>query len=167
MSTLIYVWTKGRIGERGSWSRYVFPFDIVPGSFQLLGTDLYFRHGDVISKFSPNVMTDELTPGGEAVPFGGEVRWNYLDCGVAGQTKHMVGFDFIGSGSPSFSVGVDQRDPDVLTTPYAIDPDTLPGGIIPYEVVAPSFSFKIDFAPGVAWSLKSVILYVYPLGNGP
>lgn len=167
MTTTVYVWTKGRVGDRGSWSRYVFPFDIVAGSFQLLGTDLYFRHGDTISKFVLGLMTDQLEVDGEEVPFGGEVRWNYLDCGPAGVTKHMVGFDFIGEGSPSFSVGFDERDPDVLTDPYAIDADTLPGGIIPYEVTAPSFSFKVDFAPGVAWSLKSVILYVYPLGNGP
>jgi hypothetical protein len=39
--------------------------------------------------------------------------------------------------------------------------------VIPYEVVAPSFSFKVDFEAGTSWSLKSVILYISPLRNGP
>lgn len=164
MNTTIYVWTKGK---PGSWSRYVFPFEIEPGTFQLLGKDLYFRHGNTISKFSPGVMSDQLEVDGAVVAFPGKVRWNYLDCGPAGATKHMTGFDVIASGQPSFSVGFDERDVDLLTTPYEVDPDTLPGGIIPYEVVAPSFSFCVDFAPGVPWSLRSVILYVDPLGNGP
>lgn len=164
MSTTVYVWTKGK---PGGWARWVFPFVIEPATFQLLGKDLYFRQGNTISKFVPGLMTDQLTVGGDTIAFGGIVRWNYLDCGTPGANKHMTGFDFIGAGLPSFSVGVDERDPDVLTTAYAIDPDTLPGGIIPYEVVAPTLSPMLEFAAGTTWSVKSLILYVNELGNGP
>jgi DNA-binding beta-propeller fold protein YncE len=166
-ATTVYVFTRGRTGQPGSWSRYLFPFRIEAQTFQLLGADLYFRHGDTINKFVPGVMYDEHAVDGDQTAFGGEVRWNYLDAGPTGATKHMLGFDFIGTGAPSFSVGFDERDPDLLTTAYAIDADTLPGGVIPYEVVAPSFSFKVDFEAGTSWSLKSVILYISPLRNGP
>lgn len=150
-----------------SWSTYTFPFVIEAGTFQLLGGALYFRHGDTINKFVPGRMNDQLSVGGTSVEFGGRVRWNYLDCGPAGLTKHLTEFDFIGDGQPSFSVGYDERFPDRMSTAYEVDPDTMPGGKIPYEVVAPAMSFCVDFAPGVSWSLKSVILTVYPLGNGP
>jgi hypothetical protein len=154
-----------RAGKGGAWSRYIFPFVIT--DFSLRGNDLYFRQGDTIMKFDKSVAYDEMSVGGEQVPFAGAVQWNWLDCGQPGTTKQLHGFDFVGSGSPSFSVGYDERNKDRFTTPYAIDADTLPGGIIPLPVVAPSMSFRVDFAAGSAWSLKSVLLYVDDLGNGP
>jgi hypothetical protein len=160
-----FVVTRNAGSKSGSWSRYRFPFEIT--DFALLGNDLYFRQGDTISKFDKSVAYDELTVGGTQVPFGGRVQWNWLDCGQPGTTKQMHGFDFIGTGSPSFSVGYDERNKDRFTTAYAIDADTLPGGIIPLPVVAPSMSFRVDFTAGTAWTVKSVLLYVDDLGNGP
>jgi hypothetical protein len=163
-STTVYVWTKGK---PGAWARWVFPFVIEPATFQLLGKDLYFRQGDTINKFVPGLMSDQLTVGGDVIEFGGIVRWNYLDLGTPGASKHLYGFDFVGEGVPSFSVGYDERFVDRLSTAYAIDPDTLPGGIIPYDVVAPAMSPMLEFAAGEAWKVKSLILYVNEMGNGP
>lgn len=160
--TNVYVFTKQSKG--GAWSRYVFPFSIT--EFQLFGDDLYFRHGDAISVFDSTLQTDEQEDG-TLVPFPGRVRWNYLDCGRPGNTKYMQGFDFVGTGLPSFSVGYDQRDVDVATTPYAIDPDTLVGGMIPLDVWGPSFSLIVDFTAGTPWSLSMVQIYVDDMGNGP
>lgn len=162
--TDVFVHTRTK-GKSGSWSRYSFPFQIT--EFALLGNDLYFRHGDAINVFDKTLTYDEHAVDGDVTEFPGFVQWNYLDCGQVGTTKHMSGFDFIGTGLPSFSIGYDERFMDRYTTPYAIDPDTLPGGIIPLEVVAPSLSVRVDFEAGTAWSLSSVLLYVDDLGNGP
>ena len=164
-STTVFVYSRTKIGNLGSWSIYEFPFAIT--EYDLRGNQLYFRHGDVINVFDAAVTYDELAPGGEQVAFPGAVYWNYLDCGQPGNTKAMTAFDFVGTGLPSFSVGWDERDWNLATTPYAIDPDTLPGGIIPLNVWGPSLSMRVDFAAGTAWSLSSVIIYVDDMGNGP
>lgn len=161
--TLVLVHT--RAGNKGAWSRYVFPFGIT--EFALLGNDLYIRHGDTISKFDDAIAYDEMSVAGTQVPFGGTIQWNYLDMGQPGVTKQLQGFDFVGSGVPSFSIGYDQRDLTRFTTPYEVDPDTLPGGIIPLPVMAPAMSVKITFQAGASWSMNSVLLYVDDMGNGP
>lgn len=161
--TNVYVFTRTK-GNKGSWSRYVFPFNVT--EFQLSADKLYLRHGDAIAVFDPTLATDEQEDG-TLVAFPGRVRWNYLDCGPPGVTKQMTGFDFVGTGVPAFSVGWDQRDFSLATTPYVIDPDTLPGGIIPLDVWGPSFSMIVDFEAGTPWSLSMVQLYVNQMGNGP
>lgn len=173
-STEVFVHTRTK-GKAGSWSRYTFPFAIT--EFGLRANDLYFRQGDTISVFDRAVAYDEVEVEGERVAFTGFVQWNYLDCGQPGSTKQMQGFDFIGTGQPSFSIGWDERFPARFTTPYAIDPDTLVGGIIPLDVWGPSLSMRVDFAADeewapltpsdTPWSLSSVLLYVNDMGNGP
>lgn len=158
-----FIYTKGPRG--GSWSRYTFPFVIT--DFALLGNKLYFRHDDVISVFDDTVAYDELTPGGEQVAFAGRIQWNWTDNGAPGPSKHLLGFELVATGDPYVSIGYDQRDPTCYTTPYQVSPDTLPGGMIPFEVVAPTFSFRVDFAPGTRWSLSSAMLYVNELGGQP
>jgi hypothetical protein len=165
MTTTVFVLTKGPAGQGGTWSRYLFPFNIE--GFALLGNDLYLRHGDTIARLDSAIAYDDLTVGGDQVQFGGTVQYNWLDLGMPGTTKHMTGFDLVATGSPSISVGYNQRDLSQFTPPYAVNADTLTGGIIPLEVVAPSMSLKIDFAAGELWSLSSAIMYVDQLGNGP
>lgn len=164
--TTVFVYTRGGAGRPGSWSRYVFPF-VITDRPQLLGNDLYFRQGDTINRLDASVTYDELTEGGTQQEFPGRVQWNWIDAGPVAPNKHMNGFDLVATGEPSVSVGYDQRDETRRTTPYAVDPDTLVGGIIPLEVVAPSLSFRVDFAAGTAWSLSSAIIYVQTLRNGP
>ena len=79
----------------------------------------------------------------------------------------MEGFDIVSEGTPSVSIGYDQRNVAAFTAPYTLSPDTLPGGIIPFPVSAPSFSLKVEFAAGEEWSLSACSLSFFDLGNGP
>lgn len=149
---LIYTMNAGR----GKWSRYVFPFSV--DAFAQLGDDLYIRSGDRVLRVVEGLATDDVD--GVATGFPGIVQWPWLDMGAPGATKMLEGFDLVASGSPSVSVGFDQRDSAAFTTPYSVDPDTLPGGVIPLPVMGSSFALRVDFAPGSKWSLQAANLYV-------
>jgi hypothetical protein len=79
----------------------------------------------------------------------------------------MEGFDIVGSGAPSVSIGYDQRNLAAFTDPYAVSPDTMPGGIIPLPVAAPTLSVKINFAGGQAWNLQAFQLYLDDMRGQP
>lgn len=153
-TTTVFVYTLN--GGRGKWSRYGFPFAIE--SFTQLGNDLFIRHGDFVNKVSEDAVTDEVD--GEEVEFGGTVWWPWLDFGQPGVSKSMLGFDLVASGTPSISIGFDQRDVAALTTPYELPGDTLPDGYFPLEVTAPTLSVKLTFAGGERWTLNEVLLYL-------
>lgn len=159
----VFVYTLGSPGRPGSWSRYVLPYEV--DNFAQLGNDLYIRHGDTVSVVRESAVTDEVS--GVPVNFDGRVQWNWLDIGGAGQSAELEGFDMEGDGSPSISFGYDQRDVTAFTTPWAFDPDTIGGGIVPYPLMAPTLSVRMDFAGGEAWSLKRVILYTQGASLGP
>ncbi len=161
--TVVFVYTTNRAGQIGAWSRYVFPFSI--DAFAQLGNDLYIRNGDVVSKVVESAVSDGVGAG--VVNFPGLVQWGWLDFGQAGVTKMMQGFDFVGSGAPSISVGFDQRNLAAFTAPYAIAPDTLPGGITPFGVAAPTLSIKLDFAGGSEWSVSQVLVYLSDMRGQP
>lgn len=160
----VFVYTLNRTGTVGAWSRYVFPFAV--DAFAQLGNDLYIRHGDEVSIVKASATTDEIA--GVPTDFAGRVQWNWLDFGQPGVTKMLEGVDYVGTGQgPSISIGYDQRDVAAFTTPYQLDPDTLPGGIIPLPVAAPTMSVRLDFAGGEAWGLQAVNLTFFDNGNGP
>lgn len=147
----VFVYTLN--GGSGKWSRYVFPFAIE--AFAQLGNVLYIRHGDIVSKVVEGVNTDEVD--GVGTPFPGLVQSQWLDCGATGVTKMLEFVDYVGTGQgPSLSVGWDQRNAAVFTTPFAIDNDTMPGTPIPIPLAAPTFSIRLDYAGGEAWSLQAV-----------
>lgn len=164
-TTEVFVGTKVK-GAGWTWSRWLFPFLVT--DFSLFGTELYFRHGDSINHFDKTVQYDERPDGDdvEQVEFGGVVQWNWLDLGSPGTTKHLQAFDLIATGVPSVSFGYDQRNKATFTPAYEIDPDTLPGGPIQYEVTAPAISVRVEFEAGSPWSLSSMLLYVDDLGPG-
>lgn len=143
-------------GGAGKWSMYDFPFPIE--AFAQLGDDLFIRTGDKIVRVVEGLLTDHVD--GDEVEFGGVVQWPYIDLGTPGLSKKLHGFDLVATGAPSVSFGYDQSNPAAFTTPYAINPDTYPGGVIPMPLRAPSLSMKVTFAPGTAWSLNSASLYV-------
>lgn len=58
MTDTVYVYTIGRPGAMGSWSRYTFPWDIT--EFAHLGNDMFIRHGDQVSKVVDSGVTDEI-----------------------------------------------------------------------------------------------------------
>jgi hypothetical protein len=144
-------------GGRVKWSRYTFAF--VLDDWTQLDNDLYIRAGDTVYVVDPEMATDAGTE------FLGRAQWGWLDLGAPGRDKNLEGFDFVGSGQPSISFGYDQRDTTLFTDAYAIDADTLVGGMIGYELVAPTFSVRLDFAGGEAWSVDQVGLYFIPTGG--
>lgn len=158
----VFVYTMTRAGKAGAWSRYVFPFAV--DAFTQLGNDLYIRHGDEVSKVSQYAVTDEVE--GVEIAFDGAVQWNWLDIGSPGDSTELEGFDMEGSGEPSISFGYDQRNTSAFTTPWAFDPDTIVGGIVPYPLMAPTLSVRMDFT-GAPWTLKRVILYTQGASLGP
>lgn len=162
--TTAFVYSMTRTGKVGAWSRYVFPFSV--DAFAQLGDDLYIRNGDVISKVDEAAATDDVA--GVPMPFLGQVHWPWLDMGQPGRTKMLEGFDYVGTGQgPSISIGYDQLNTAIFTTPYQLSSDTLTGGIIPLPVSAPTLAVKLDFAGGAHWTVQEVLLSVSDLRGGP
>lgn len=151
------VFVHTRNSPKGRWSRYVFPFSIE--AFAQLADSLYIRSGDTIKRVSESAVNDVHL--GETVGFTGAVQWPWLDCGQPGATKMLEGFDLVAAGTPSVSIGYDQRNPATFTDPYTVDADTVTGDIIPLPVSGPSFSLKVEFAAGERWNLWSASLYVH------
>ncbi|GAB1407669.1 hypothetical protein MASR1M8_15880 [Thermomonas brevis] len=143
-------------GRNGKWSRYELPYPV--DAFSQLSGELFIRTGDRIVRVVDGLLTDHVD--GVDVPFGGTVWWPYVDWGVPAATKKLGGLDLVAAGKPSVSVLWDQRDNTKATEPYAIDPDTWTGGVIPMPLMAPSFGVKVEFEPGHAWSLTSLTLYL-------
>ncbi len=158
----VYVHTLN--GGKGKWSRYLFPWSV--DAFAQRGNNLYIRHGDEVSVVSEDVATDNVA--GVPTNFAGLVQWAWLDNGQPGVTKMLESLDYVGTGQgPSLSIGYDQRDASAFTTPYLIDPDTLPGDPIPIPVAAPTFSIKLDFAGGKAWTVNAVTLHLDAMRGQP
>lgn len=151
----VFVFTLN--GGKGKWSRYVYPFTVE--AFEQLNDLLYLRSGDRLLVVNEAVATDDVA--GVATGFAGSVQWGWLDFGQPGTTKMLEGFDIVGSGTPSVSFGYDQSNASTFTAAYQVAADTVPGDIIPFPVSAPSLSVKVDFAPGSAWSLQSMTLYLH------
>ena len=167
--TSVHVYTMSQLGRRGAWSRYEFPFSVE--AFAQLGDDLYIRHGNAISIVSEAVSYDEASGGDsgiEQIPFPGLVWWPWLDFGTPGQTKMLEAFDYVGTGQgPSISVGYDQRSLSAFTPGYQLVSDTMPGGMVPIPVAAPTLSVRLAFAGGQKWNVQSVLLSVLPMQGGP
>jgi len=151
----VFVYSISRDG--GKWSRYEYPYCI--DGFSQLGDDLYFRSGRSVMRVDSSLATDAAGPS-DTIAFTGVVQWPWIDMNAIGTTKLLRGVDIVASGKPRFSVGFDQSNKSAFTPPYALPPDTLTGGIIPFALKAPSFSVKLDFDAGYAWSVKSVVMYI-------
>lgn len=141
---------------KGKWSRYEFPFPV--DAFSQLSGELFIRTGDRVVKVVEGKLTDHLD--GADVGFTGRVQWPWIDAGQPGVTKQMIGFDLVASGSPSVSFGFNQSDLSMFTTPYAVNADTMTGGVIPMPLMSPSFSLRLDFAAGSAWNVRSATIYL-------
>ncbi len=111
-----------------------------------------------------NTYTAEFTPvGGSGVPFEGYIAWPYLDFGLLGIDKMMEGFDIVADGTFRVSFGYSQRDTSLATPDYALDGDTLVGGMVPMPLTAPSFQLRITFDGSQSWEWFASNLY---LSNG-
>jgi len=155
-STTTFVLTLN--GTQKKWSRYVHPFVIE--AYVQLGNDLYMRHGDIVSRHDITRNTDQV--GASELVFPGIVQSAWLDLDNPGATKNLTNFEYVGDGqAPSVSVGIDQSNAGTFTAPFLLpNSDSVPGTPIPYEVSAPSMSFRMDYVGGQAWSMTLLRLYL-------
>lgn len=146
-------------GGKIKWSRYVFPF--VVDAWTLLEDKLILRSGDSFVEVDVETLHDDVWDGDSWVetPFLGTVWWPWLDGGVPGKDKNVLGIDIAAVGTCTFSIGFNQANIAAFTDPLTIPADSFYEGMIPYEVVVPSFSVKLVFAGNQNWSVKSLILY--------
>lgn len=95
----------------------------------------------------------------DGIPFEGYIAWPYLDFGIQGVDKTMVGYDLAITGTCRVEIGYSQKDTSLATEEYAIDGDTVTGDPIPMPMTAPSFQFRITFDAGQAWEWFSTNMY--------
>lgn len=145
-----------------SFSRYTFPSAVT--DWAILGTDLYLRSGDLVWRVDSDAIYDDQQEdsnvGGDNEEFLGRMWWPYLDFGQVGVEKQLEAFDLVCSGTVEVQFGYDQRDASLVTAPYEIDGDTLPGTAVPMPLAGPSFQFRLNFAGGQAWSWNAANLYL-------
>jgi len=101
-----------------------------------------------------------------SVPFEGYIAWPYLDFGLLGIDKMLEGFDIVADGTYRVSFGYSQRDTSFATTEYALDDDTLTGGMVPMPLTAPSFQLRITFDGSQSWEWFASNLYVNDTSTG-
>lgn len=160
---------NGASGVR-SWSRYVFPASIT--DWTLNGETLYMRTStNVVWQLDAGTLIDDS--GGANVVFDGVIQWPYLDLGVLGINKMLVGIDLVGDGDVTIQIGFDQRDPTTfsdnagfstslnVTPPYEIAvADTIPEEPIPFVINAPSYTLILTFGGNQKWSLEAANFYL-------
>jgi hypothetical protein len=154
-----FVYTMNQLGGGGSWSRYLFPFNI--DAYAQLGNDLYLRDENACRKMTASANYDEMpgTPNTK-VYFDSVVWWPWLDFGNTND-KVLEGFDIVGDGTPTIQFGYSQANQGYFTEEYTVDPDTIEGGMIAMSLCAPSLSPKITYkgAPGNFWKLDQFAMY--------
>lgn len=143
MATEVFVYSMNTSSKAGKWSRYIYPWNV--DATAQLNDDLYLRSEDTIYIVDKNRIKDQ-DQFGEDVDIDLVIRWPYLDFGAPGRTKMMGGFDVVGRGQCDVQFGYNESNFSELTGPYTIEADTLPGGIIPMPIAAPSFSMQITFS---------------------
>jgi hypothetical protein len=153
-----------------TWSRYVFPDAIT--DWTLNAGILYLRSaGNLIWQLDSGTLVDDF--GGSPVDFEGIIQWAFIDGGVMGISKEMIGVDLIGVGALTLQIGWDQTDTTAfnddpnfdtcttITPPYSLSAaDTVPGQPIPIPLSAPSFTILMTFAGNQAWSFEAANLYL-------
>lgn len=155
----IFVYSQSRLGKIGAWSRYLLPYP-VDARMQMDGA-LYVRSGDDVYVLDANATDDA------GIPFDGTIWYPYLDCGPGGMLKQLLGFDVVGYGTPTVSIGFDQTNAAAYTTPLPVPADTAMGGMVPMALCAPSYAVKITYSGGQAWQLNAVNLYLQDMRGQP
>lgn len=179
-----FVLTINGQGTR-SWSRYLFPDTIT--DWALNAGTLYLRSaGNLIWQFTAQVVGCDDAPGvsGAAnIPWNGILQWPYLNAGVLGLNKMMIGVDIVGDGNVAIQVAFNQADKSSfndypsftsstsVTAPYAIAiTDTVPGEPLPIPCNAPSYSVILTFAGSStsanAWTWEALNLYLADQSGG-
>jgi hypothetical protein len=152
-------------GNSRSWSRYVFPEEIV--HWTVLGDDLYLRTAsDKVWRISEEEVADDVVYDEAADPgigFDGLIWWPYLELGSLGGSRMMHGFDLVGQGEVAVSFGYDQSNFALATPEYVCDAETLTGPPIPMPLAGPSFQMRLRFTPFQKWRWESSVIYLQDL----
>lgn len=155
--TDVMVFTRSAISGTACWSRYTLPWTV--DDVALLGGKLYVRSGDAVFIYDEDAFCDQDINGNNVI-FDTIVWWPWLDFGKMGVTKELIGLDYTGARPVTIEVGYDQTNLALFTAPLALDADTVPGGIIPMPLSAPSFSIRITHSENAAWSMDAIIVYL-------
>lgn len=111
----------------------------------------------------------QFTAGPTGEVFDGTVWWPYLDFNTLGVEKMFVGLDLVATapGGVAVSIGYDQRVRASRTADYEMEPDTLPGQMVPIPCAGPSFDLRLTFHGGEGkWEWNAAVLYVKDMRVG-
>jgi hypothetical protein len=179
-----FVLTMNGSGQK-SWSRYVFPATIT--DWTLNAGVLYMRTAtNLVWSFTDQVVGCDDAPGSAGavnIPFNGIMQWPYLNAGVLGLNKMMVGIDIVGDGNVFIQVAYNQGDKSSfndsplftsstsVTAPYLVTiADTVPEEPLPFPCNAPSYSVILTFAGSSttanAWTWEALNLYLADASGG-
>jgi hypothetical protein len=166
---------NGAAGSTKTWARYTFPDTIT--DWTLNSGILYLRtKGNLVWQLDANTLVDDF--GGNNNVFNGVIQWPYLDMGMLGLNKMMVGVDLVGEGTVILQIGYDQADKTTfndnvgfatstnVTAPYTIEiTDTIPGEPLPIPINAPSYTLILTFPGGQQWSWEAANIYLTNTGG--
>lgn len=143
-----------------SWSRYIFPENIIDWTVQ--NGVLFMRtEADHVWEFSEDALYDDIVDVNTRVTFEGTMVWPFLDFGIIGPDKGMEGIDIICTGEVTINIGYDQTNAALMTPDFTVQGDTLPEvGMIPIPVTAPSLQISLTFSAGQAWEWEATNIYV-------
>lgn len=147
-----------------SWSRYVFPENVIDWTVQ--NGVLFLRtESDHVWEFSEDALYDDIVDVNTHVAFTGLMVWPFLDFGAIGPDKDLEGLDLICTGEVTINIGYDQTNFATKTPDYTVSGDTLPDvGMIPIPLTAPSMQVTLTFSAGQAWEWEATNVYITP-GN--
>lgn len=156
----VFVYTLNQVGKIGAWSRYVFPFAI--DAYAQRGNSMFVRNGDTVFEITHDAGTVDFEGSPEEQPFEAVLHWPFLDFGSPGTETQLNGFDVVGFGQASISVGWEQKqitNPAFYTEPFLMPEDSLTGDMIPLPVVAPTMSLKLVYQGGQDWQFNALNIY--------
>ena len=143
-----------------SWSRYVFPENMIDWTVQ--NGVLFLRtENDHVWEFSEDALYDDIVDINTHVTFTGQIVWPFLDFGVVGLDKTLDGLDIVCTGAVTIAVGFDQTNSSLQTIGITVNGDTLPEvGMIPIPLTAPSLQISLTFSAGQAWEWEATNVYI-------
>jgi hypothetical protein len=143
-----------------SWSRYVFPENVIDWTVQ--NGVLFLRtEADHIWEFSEDALYDDIVDVNTHVAFTGVMAWPFLDFGLIGLDKTLDGIDIVCTGQVTVTIGYDETNFALQTPGITVAGDTLPGvGMIPIPLTAPSLQVTLTFSAGQAWEWEAANVHI-------
>lgn len=155
--TKAYVYSFSKSVKLSAWSTYTFPVTIDAAA--VLVNELYLRSNNDVYRVDNTAYSDD-----GAVPTV-DVEMFYQDGKSSGILKQFMGFDGVGTGSPSISFKWDTNNQSLVTDPLQIVGDMRPGVMTPMELASVSVAPVISHALNEGFELQALQLYYEPLGS--